>query len=124
MKATFHSALLAAAALATALPTLAQPANPPPAAGQGPRGPAVIFDQMDANKDDRVTWDEAWGFVQRRFAAADADRDGGLTRQEADALRPMGGRRAEGAGGGQQPAPSPEQAARRARFGHEMYLSK
>ena len=83
MRTTFRSALLAAAALAAALPAWAQPSPNPPAAGQGARGPGALFDEMDANKDARVTWDEAWGFVQRRFAAADADRDGGLTRQEA-----------------------------------------
>ena len=125
MRTTFRSALLAAAAVAAGLPAWAQPAASAPAAAanQGARGPGGLFDEIDANKDGRATWDETWGFVQRRFNAADADRDGGLTRQEADALRPMGGRRAEGAGGGQQPAPSPEQAARRARFGDVMFRS-
>jgi hypothetical protein len=132
MKTTLRSALLAAAAVAATLPAaLAQPSPPPagatpPAAQQG-RGPGgALFDDMDGNKDGRVAWDEAWTFVQRRFAAADADRDGGLTRQEADALRPArnGGRRAEG-GGTAAPAtpPSPEQQARRARFGDIMFRS-
>jgi hypothetical protein len=124
MRTRFRSALLAAAALAAAVPALAQTAAPtPPAAGAnqgargpGPRGPGALFDEMDKNKDGRVTWDEAWTFVQGRFNAADADRDGGLTRQEADALRPAGGRRREGAA-----QPSAEQAARRARFGDVLF---
>ncbi len=127
MRTTFRSALLAAVTMAVAAPAvLAQPASPPPAGQQQGRGPGALFDTMDANKDGRVAWDEAWTFVQRRFAAADADRDGGLTRQEADALRPArnGGRRAEG-GGTAAPAtpPSPEQQARRARFGDIMFRS-
>ena len=133
MKTTFRSALLAAAAMAAVLPAAwAQPAASPPAAaspggasqqGRGPAGGA-LFDEMDGNKDSRVTWDEAWGFVQRRFASADADRDGGLTRQEAEALRPGrgGGRRQEGGAAPAAPA-TPEQAARRARFGDVVFRS-
>lgn len=124
MRTTLRSALLAAAAVAATLPAaFAQPAASPPNPGQQGRGPGgAMFDEMDANKDGRVAWDEAWGFVQRRFASADADRDGGLTRQEADALRPAGGggRRQEG---GASQAPSPEQQARRARFGDVMFRS-
>lgn len=123
MRTRFRSALLAATALAAALPALAQTAAPPPPAGAnqsargpGPRGPGALFDEMDKNKDNRVTWDEAWTYVQGRFSAADADRDGGLTRQEADALRPTGGRRREGAA-----QPSADQAARRARFGDVLF---
>ncbi len=127
MKPTFRSALLAAAAAAmaaAALPAWAQPAAPPPAANQGAaRGPmGALFDEMDTNKDGRVAWDEAWTFTQRRFNAADADRDGGLTRQEAEALRPAG-RRPEGAQGGGGNAPTPDQAARRARFGDVVFRS-
>lgn len=126
MRTTFRSTLLAAVAMAAALPAaLAQPASPP--TGQQGRGPGgAIFDDMDGNKDGRVAWDEAWAFVQRRFAAADADRDGGLTRQEAEALRPArgpGARRQEGSPAGAPQAPSPEQAARRARFGDVMFRS-
>lgn len=125
MRTTFRSALLAATALAMALPAWAQPStNPPAAAGQGARGQGALFDEMDANKDGRVAWDEAWGFVQRRFATADADRDGGLTRQEADALRPGGpGRRPEGNAQGGGTPPTPDQAARRARFGDVVFRS-
>lgn len=131
MRTTFRSALLAAVAVAAALPAaLAQPAPRPPAgppgAGQGGRGPGgAMFDEMDGNKDSRVTWDEAWGFVQRRFANADADRDGGLTRQEADALRPAwaGGRRQGGEAAAPATPPSAEQAAGRARFGDMMFRS-
>ena len=123
MKTTSRSALLAAAAVLAALPALAQPAAPPPGAGganPGPRGPGALFDEMDANKDSRVTWDEAWAFVQRRFNAADADKDGGLTRQEADALRPANRR----LGGGQSgAAPTAEQSARMSRFGDVVFRS-
>lgn len=125
MTNTFRSALLAAAALAAATPAWAQqPASPPAATGSGQgggaRGPGALFEQMDGNKDDRVTWDEAWRYVQQRFAAADADRDGGLTRQEAEALRPTGGgRRREG--NGSATAPTPEQTARWSRFGDVVF---
>lgn len=130
MRTTFRSTMLAAVALAATLPAAwAQPAPPPAgantpaAAGQGGRGPGALFDEVDANKDGRATWDEAWGLVQRRFAAADADRDGALTRQEADALRPMGaGRRPEG-GAGRQGTPPADQAARRTRFGDVVFRS-
>ena len=125
MKTTFRSALLAAAAMAAALPALAQPTASPPAAGGanqgGPRGPGALFDEMDANKDSRVTWDEAWAFVQRRFNAADADKDGGLTRQEADALRPANRRPGGPQGGGA--APNAEQTARMSRFGDVVFRS-
>ena len=121
MNTTFRSALLAAAAMAAALPALAQPATPPAGAGQGARGPGALFDEVDANKDGRATWDETWGFVQRRFAAADSDRDGGLTRQEADALRPTGGRREDG--GPNRGSPPADQGARRARFGDVIFRS-
>jgi EF-hand domain pair len=125
MTTTFRSALLAAAALAVALPAWAQTASPPqPLAGgpgQGARGPGALFDEMDANKDGRVTWDETWTLVQRRFATADADRDGGLTRQEADTLRPFGRRQESGGSPPQQP--SPEQAARGGRFRDVIFRS-
>lgn len=132
MKTSFRTALLAAAAMAAALPAAwAQPAsppagaNPPAATAQGGRGPGgAMFDEVDGNKDGRVTWDEAWGFVQRRFAAADSDRDGGLSRQEADALRPAWrGRRQEGGGAAPAAPPSADQTARRARFGDMMFRS-
>jgi len=124
MRTTVRSALLAAAALAAALPAWAQTtaappasppaANPPAANGGAPHGPGALFDEVDANKDGRATWDETWRFVQGRFGRADADRDGSLTRQEADALRPA--RRRQDGG-----TPSPEQTARYARFGDMMF---
>lgn len=130
MRTKFRYALLAAAAMAATAPAWAQPASPPPAAtppaanapaaGPDGRGPGAMFDRIDANKDDKVTWDEAWGFVQGRFRSADTDRDGALTRQEADALRPTGGRRGGGPQGGNA-APSAEQSARMSRFGDMMF---
>src|SRR4051812_39285727 len=101
---SFRLALLGTALLASAaLPALAQPAPgaaPPAAAASvpGPRGAAAMFDRIDANHDGRITWDEAWAFVQARFAEADRDHDGGVTLAEAEAFRPMGmGPRREGA---------------------------
>jgi hypothetical protein len=132
MNTKFRYALLAAAATAAvAAPAWAQPAprpapaSPPAAAAanQDGRGPGAMFERMDSNKDDKVTWDEAWGFVQGRFRSADADRDGGLTRQEADALRPTGGRRGGGGQQGGNAAPSPERSARMQRFGDMMFRS-
>jgi hypothetical protein len=126
MKTTFRSALLAAAAVAAALPAWAQqPATSPPANanGSGARGPGALFDEIDANKDGRATWDETWGFVQRRFNSADANRDGGLTRQEAEALRPANRRQGGAAQGGGGAAPTAEQAARQSRFGDVVFRS-
>jgi Ca2+-binding EF-hand superfamily protein len=108
---TLRMALLGTALLAAA-PALAQPASPPagapapggPAAGpRGDRGPGAMFNQIDANKDGKVTWEEGWTFIQQRFAAADPDKDGSLTLQEMEAarLRP-GAARSEGGQMGQQ----------------------
>ena len=98
----FRMALLGTALLAAAAaPALAQPAPGPGGPGpRGDRGPGAMFNQMDTHKDGRVTWDEAWGTIQQRFAAADADRDGRLSQQEMEAarLRP-GAARPEGAQG-------------------------
>ncbi|WP_165982760.1 EF-hand domain-containing protein [Dankookia rubra] len=97
---TFRMALLGTALLAAA-PALAQPAAPPagapapggPAAGpRAERGPGAMFNQVDANKDGKVTWDEAWVFIQQRFAAADPDKDGSLTQKEMEAARLRPGR--------------------------------
>ena len=133
MRTTFRSALLAAVALAATLPAAwaqqaSQPpagANPPAAAGQGGRGPGALFDEVDANKDGRATWDETWTFVQRRFNSADADHDGGLTRQEAEALRPANrrGGGAQGGGGAGATPPTADQAARQSRFGDVVFRS-
>ncbi len=111
------TAFLAATALALALPAMAQPA---PGAGQGGRergghGMDAMFQQIDANKDGRVVWDEAWGFVQQRFNEADRDRDGGLTLAEMQAMRMMGGGRAGRPGG--EAASGPERGA----FGGMMF---
>lgn len=86
----------------------AQPATPPvapPATERGPRGEygARMFELLDANRDGRITFEEAWLFATARFTAADADRSGGLSLQEFGGLR-MG--RADA------PTPPPERAAR------------
>jgi Ca2+-binding EF-hand superfamily protein len=59
-----------------------------------------MFNQIDANKDGKVTWEEGWAFVQQRFAAADPDKDGSLTQKEMEAarLRPGAGPAGPGAG--------------------------
>lgn len=103
--ALFGIALLAAApAIALAQPG---PGGGPGPGGRGPGGPrgmAALFEQADANRDGRVVWEEAWAFVQRRFAEADADRDGGLSEAElAQAMRQRGPRRP--AAGAEEPLP-------------------
>jgi EF-hand domain pair/EF hand len=118
MRKATPSLLLGAAAAAALLlaaaptPALAQPgpgtagpgAATPPGGGRGPdarRGGMMIFEQVDADRDGRVVWEEAWTYVQRRFGEADRDRDGGLTQEELQgALRlgaagPRGPRAAE-----------------------------
>ncbi|MDB5380330.1 MAG: hypothetical protein JWR00_4776 [Rubritepida sp.] len=95
---------------------LAQPAPPPPG---GPAPSARMFEQMDANHDGRVTWEESWAFITSRFNAADADHSGGLTLQEFGQMRV--GMRPEGA----PPArtPSPERTERMERMRAAMFRS-
>ncbi|MFC7544360.1 EF-hand domain-containing protein [Siccirubricoccus deserti] len=100
-------ALLGTALLAAA-PALAQPA---PAAGgppaRGERGPGAIFNQIDRDRDGKVTWDEAWVYVQQRFTTADRDHDGGLTQEELAAAFPR-----RGQAGAQTPADRGQGAGR------------
>ena len=115
---TYRYAVLAASLIAAALAPVAAMAQPAPAAtpgtGPGPgRGQAAMFERIDVNRDGRVTIDEVWVFVQARFGAADADRNGGLTPEEMQqALRGMRegrpGARREGQAGG----PDADRAAR------------
>lgn len=103
---TIRMALLGTALVAAAAaPALAQPAQGGGQGGPGPRGdrgPAALFNQIDGNKDGRVTWEESWVFIEQRFRAADPDNDGSLTQQEmANARLHPGARRAEGAPGPQ-----------------------
>lgn len=93
-----------------ALAQNAPPPAAPPAAtdarpDRAPRGDggARMFELIDANRDGRVTWDEAWAFVTSRFNTADADRSGGLSIEEFAALRVRPG---------DVPAARPEYAAR------------
>jgi Ca2+-binding EF-hand superfamily protein len=102
MKYGFAASLLGAALIATALPAMAQPRPDGPHHGPG-RWQARIFDQADANKDGRVTEQEAVAYLDARFAEADANRDGALTpeelhqyiRAQIDANRPEGRERRE-----------------------------
>lgn len=50
----------------------------------GPRG---FWKEADANQDDKITQDEARAFADARFTEVDTNKDGIITRAEADALR-------------------------------------
>ena len=77
------SALAATAPLgALAIPALAQVRGP---ADPAPRGPGAMFRAADANGDGRVTTEEGWSALSARFAEMDADKDGGVTWDEARA---------------------------------------
>ncbi len=76
---------LSAAVLATALPMAAM-------AKEGPGGPMMglmlhRFDEIDADKDGKLTEAELTAFRATRFAAADADGSGGLSAEELAAFR-------------------------------------
>ncbi|MBP0493580.1 EF-hand domain-containing protein [Pararoseomonas indoligenes] len=101
-KTTFSALAIALGIGAMALPALAQPATPQPATPQpaapeaapmrpaaGPaqvipmgRGAERMLQGADANRDGRVTEAEAWDALAARFAAADTNKDGGLTWDE------------------------------------------
>jgi Ca2+-binding EF-hand superfamily protein len=110
---SFRMALLGTALLAA--PALAQPAptaGGPPARGE--RGPGAIFNQIDRDRDGKVTWDEAWAYVQQRFTTADRDNSGSLTQEELATAFPT---RARPAAQAQTPAPTAEgRAAGRAQM--------
>jgi hypothetical protein len=71
----------------------------------GAQQPALrqVFELWDLNRDGRVTWDEAWEGIQRRFVEADLNRDGALSGEEWLAAR-LPGRPARP----NQPAPEPQ----------------
>lgn len=129
---THRFALLAAALIAAApAAALAQPGpGTPPGGPHAGRGQGAIFERIDVNRDGRVTMDEVWVFVQARFAAADADRNGGLTQAELQqATRGMGQGRGPGQDGGrraerpdgQAAAPDGDRAARGAEQAGMMF---
>ena len=73
------AAVAVAFGVTAALPAMAQ---------RGPaRFTARLFDQADASRDGRVTWDEAWGLFQQRFNVADTNHDGGISLDEARGFR-------------------------------------
>jgi len=100
-----HTAVLGGAALVAVLVAVGLhivAAQPGP--GRGPRmggmggppfgmgGVVQNFDQIDKNKDGKITKEELADWIWQRFATADADKDGALTRQELEAMAPPGGR--------------------------------
>ena len=70
------------AALAVALGAGALGAIAPANANEPGRRGERIFTQADANKDGRVTADEAWASLSSRFAQIDANKDNGVTWEE------------------------------------------
>ena len=96
--------------LAASLPALAQPTAPPDAP-RGRRDPAQMFNELDTNRDGRVTFDEGWARLQTRFTEADANRDGYLTPEEFRAMRP----------GLRREAPTGERAERMQRFAEARF---
>ncbi|MBO1076811.1 CREC-EF hand family protein [Roseomonas marmotae] len=95
MKSILALGLFGAALAATSLPALAQPQRGPD------RMQTQLFQQADADRDGKVTQQEAMDFLAARFADADTERDGRLTPQELEAymnaqraaMRPDGARR-------------------------------
>jgi hypothetical protein len=78
-----RSMYLAGAAIAMAVAgTAVVPAGAQAQPNGRSGGAAALFNQIDANQDGRVHWDEVWSFVQRRFAEADRDRSGSLSEEE------------------------------------------
>ena len=65
--------------------------------GRGPGGPGGgMFEQSDANKDGKLSRDEAPGFLRDRFAEIDTNKDGFISREEDAAFPRQGGPEAGG----------------------------
>ncbi|MBW6526989.1 hypothetical protein KZ813_09090 [Sphingomonas sp. RHCKR7] len=90
MKTLLSAAALGAVALTGAAPLLAQ--DPPAARGDAPAPGAMRprdpLGAADADRDGVVTREEAAAEADRRFAAMDADGDGKIDRDERRAFRP------------------------------------
>ena len=84
-KTTALNSLTLAALLAAGVSTAVLAQEPPP----GPPGEPemFLFDQMDADKDGKVTQAEVDAFKAARFAEADADKDGKLSPAELLVMR-------------------------------------
>ena len=63
--------------------------------------------RMDANKDGKVTKDEARGPMAQRFDQMDKDGDGAITKEEVEKhfANMRGGGGGSGKGGGNRPSP-------------------
>ncbi len=115
-----HRTALLAASLIAATPALAL-AQQAPTQGADQRGGAM-FMRIDVNRDGRVTMEEVWAYVQDRFTAADADRNGGLTEEELrQGMQAMAEARRAARPGGPAAAPKPEHAARGAEHAGMMF---
>lgn len=75
---------LSAAVLATALPGVMQAETGPDA--MGPAKMMERFDEIDADKDGKVTEAEIAAFRAARFTAADTDKNGSLSAEELSAM--------------------------------------
>jgi Ca2+-binding EF-hand superfamily protein len=86
MTLTFkHSAVMLAALVGATLSTVAMADKGPMAAPLG--GPMMNFDELDADKDGKVTKEELAANRAAKFAEADADKDGKLSADEMVAMR-------------------------------------
>jgi len=83
MRLLTSTTMLMAAGAMLAGAALAQPG---PGPGRGDDA-GRMFEELDTNRDGRITWEEGWAVMTQRFQAADADRSGGLSLQEFGNLR-------------------------------------
>lgn len=88
MLKTLSLAGIGAAALALAGPACHAGDGPPPPPPMGMHRHPPAFDDLDANKDGKVTKDEFAAPMAQRFGDIDTNGDGVITRDEFDAAHP------------------------------------